>query len=142
MKKYFVGVFAVAFAIIAFSFTESKRVNCPANTDLVWFQVKPTVHISCANYTGIAPADLVQFGIEKKTADPIADALTAGRKLTAVQAATNFGCPQSSDELCFVAYSASLTSADFDIVTDPSTLKQYWLPKSVTAEVCSICRPI
>lgn len=146
MKKYFIGTFAVAAALVCFAFTtnSNKLINCNPSTDYIWFQVKTSTVIDCANYAAVTQSQIDPAGhFAPSTTSPLADLTADGfllkqGTLGISGAEQKFGC-NTNDLVCAVAYLQSdVTPAKFDRVNINGTF--YWLPKDNTDPVCAICK--
>ena len=134
MKKFAIGIIAITFAVIGFAFSTAKK----AQTDYVWFKVKPGTGILCANFTSVTQADLEW--IPRTGSQTIAQAIAAsGQELLQSEATTFFDCPPTDTYVCAVGYDVNTTN--FQIYTDPQTQLQYVRPLPNISELSKICRP-
>lgn len=151
MKKYLVGSFAIAVAIISFAFTSdsNKRRGCDPNTQYVWYAVTSSTSVSCANFNTIVAADLDLTSHTAPGTNPLTDLTSAGFLLReSVAGASNdaldkFGCATNDEIVCAVAYLQSdVNTTKFEKVTIGSTT--FWRPKTgqnAPIPACAICKP-
>ena len=129
MKRYFVGLCAVALALVTFAFTSPKEEKIKAD-DYVWYIVKPGTAILCNNFANVTVNDLVidskynfSTGFLADISDVDAD--QAGAGLTFLSPCT------AQTYLCAVGYLKA--EAQFELNGDDR-----WVPTS--APIHKLCR--
>lgn len=154
MKKYVIGCFAIAIAIVAFAFTPSNKaaVNCQPNTEYVWFNILTSASLPCAQPSApINPLviDITDHFTSSSTSiTPLADLDADGFKIKEADfLVLSPSCVTGSAELCGVAYlQTDVTTAKFEKVVDATSPTGFsWRPKSQAnggpTPVCYVCRP-
>lgn len=130
MKKFAIGIFAVAFAVIGFAFTTEKKTQ----TQYAWFEVQLGKSIACNNFTSVTPADLILIPrVAGQTA--LTSVQAAGQSLPTSSADDFFNCP-ATQFVCAVGY--ALTEANFQFVTIDGV--EYVRPISTVTELDKVCR--
>ena len=135
MKKYFIGLVAIALATTAATLPlDNKKLTECTNNAYFFFKVEDDVDVACDAAVG----DLDHSALPVVTgADPISD-------MTAINPTTTtppFGCVIDFDEACAIGY-LSTDPDDYEIIDidlGPGTDNR-WIPKSTLIVDCCLER--
>jgi hypothetical protein len=139
MKKYFVGLLAVSFAIVCFAFTSKKFATGPACTEQhYWFQVKNGINKDCSALI-LSDFEL----IEDVDGNGLPNEAPFG-----TPSITPFGCPDQNVFACALsfAYNSTPSLSQIERVEIPvGSGVFYFRPKSTVIDndlfKCCVKRP-